>query len=623
MYEFEGSVWDENVVLDTTARFMLDDNDISCVNANYTPEEAGKAYFSGYFVSADKLTGEHKFTITDSNNNAYSKNVTMPETSRHKGKFYIRAGSNTSDIATVSYIDGSGKERTAECKKMSDLSEKTSWDATYMPDGWIVVDEDTDIDDRVLVNGAINLVLSDGVTLNAKLGITVPDGCELNIYAQQDGTGTLNADSKSFVSNYYIYRRAAIGAHAYYHDSKKEEDYTCGTIRIYGGNIKAVTTSDESAGIGGANNWQNGGTILISGGNVTAVGGNYGAGIGGAYMGSGGNITINGGTVTATGGYNGSGIGGGSGGSGESVTITGGNVTATGGGNGAGIGSGGDTTDKNNNSVITITGGTVNATGTDNGAAIGGGLNDNGGRITISGGNVTATGGGNNIGIGYGKDGKKAEISLSWTNVGDSIYSDDYNDYSFITLEKTFMYNGDKEARRTVIDGETIYPAYKVEFNSSGGEMGYMSSVCKEPNSVFVVPESTLTPNYGEEFDAWALNSQSGDLYHPGDEIVLEDDIVFYPIWKSLPVFNLETATISGLQDTYIIDRGETAVPDYTVKDSDGNTLKKGTDYTETIKKNGEAVSAVTEAGRYTLEISGTGHYSGTAAKEFRVMFDL
>ena len=72
-----------------------------------------------------------------------------------------------------------------------------------------------------------------------------------------------------------------------------------------------------------------------------------GAGIGSGSDGTCGDITISGGTVTANGGDYGSGIGSGSGGNAElnnsvcgAITISGGTVTATGGSYGAGIGSG-------------------------------------------------------------------------------------------------------------------------------------------------------------------------------------------------------------------------------------------------------------------------------------------
>lgn len=136
-------------------------------------------------------------------------------------------------------------------------------------------------------------------------------------------------------------------------------------------------------------------------GALNAVGGDSGAGIGGAYNGSsstGGNITILSGTVEATGGFDAAGIGGYDDGTGtdEQIHISGGKVTATGGSNAAGIGGGsysygsyrGSATGENGQ--ITIDGtAVVTATGKDGGAGIGGGYSGNGtgtkGKIILAG----------------------------------------------------------------------------------------------------------------------------------------------------------------------------------------------------------------------------------------------
>jgi hypothetical protein len=144
-----------------------------------------------------------------------------------------------------------------------------------------------------------------------------------------------------------------------------------------------------------------GSTLTIDGsGQLTANGGNQGAGIGASIDATCGNITINGGTVIATGDDNAAGIGSGFQSSCGNITINGGTVTATT-TNGSGIGSG----NGNLGGVcgdITINGGTVNATG-DYGAGIGSGYQGGCGSISITGGNVTATGGQGSAGIGSGQ----------------------------------------------------------------------------------------------------------------------------------------------------------------------------------------------------------------------------
>ena len=152
---------------------------------------------------------------------------------------------------------------------------------------------------------------------------------------------------------------------------KDDKEAGSGSLKAEGG--------DCSAGIGSGKCYNgecyNGENITITGGTVTATGGEGGAGIGGGDGGAAENITITGGTVTAAGGYYGAGIGGGSGGSGKNITITGGTVNAAGGWGGAGIGGGG-----------WVSGG--------GGLGSGGGVNASGSNVTVSGAaQVTATAG--------------------------------------------------------------------------------------------------------------------------------------------------------------------------------------------------------------------------------------
>ena len=152
------------------------------------------------------------------------------------------------------------------------------------------------------------------------------------------------------------------------------------------------------------------GDVTISGGTVTATGGNstgsYGSGGDGIHSGS---LTISGGTVTATGGdstgsngLGGRGICSDSGG----ITISGGSTVTANGGNGS---SGRDGI--SSSSGVTVSDGTVTATGGNSTGSYGSGgdgIRSDGG-VTISGGTVNAAGGDG----GNGKDG------------GDGIYSSD------------------------------------------------------------------------------------------------------------------------------------------------------------------------------------------------------
>ena len=143
------------------------------------------------------------------------------------------------------------------------------------------------------------------------------------------------------------------------------------------------------------------GDVTISGGTVTATGGNstgsYGSGGDGIHSGS---LTISGGTVTATGGgstgsngLGGRGICSDSGG----VTISGGSTVTANGGNGSDGGSG-----ISSSSGVTVSDGTVTANGGNGGNVSGDGIRSDGG-ITISSGTVKAAGGDSKDG--YGGDG--------------------------------------------------------------------------------------------------------------------------------------------------------------------------------------------------------------------------
>ena len=235
------------------------------------------------------------------------------------------------ETTSVTFVGASGDEQTEQCRPLAvGVSELRNG-------GWYVVDSQLDYrtNGGLTVHGVANLVLADEALLvvtgsTQKAGITVTPGNTLNIYAQNAGTGRLEA--------YGGMNSAGIGGSGYSDN---------GTVNIYGGVVSA--NGRGGAGIGGGDG-ADGGVVNIYGGTVTANGVSTGAGIGGgANAGNGGDVTINGGTVTAIGGHLAAGIGGGykgisqSGANGGTVRINGGTVIATGGffeGNGYGAGIG-------------------------------------------------------------------------------------------------------------------------------------------------------------------------------------------------------------------------------------------------------------------------------------------
>ena len=298
------------------------------------------------------------------------------------------------ETVPTKYIDTNDTERTVKATVIE--SGEYYWYGS-ITHGWYVATGEVNISSRVTVSGNVNLILADGANLTVTGGIEVNGNNSLTVYAQNEGTGKLEADAseKSGV--------AGIGG---------DGSNASGSITIHRGNITAKG-GYYAAGIGGGYT-EDGSSITITGGTVIATGGAGSAGIGGGKYGNGSNITISGGDVIATGGdsdgyLGGSGIGGGDGGTGSDVNIDGGTVNAYGDGDGAGIGGGSDADGSN----ITISNGTVTASSEDGGAGIGGGIEGHGSGIVITGGTVNANGGEGAAGIGVGKDGSGTEIKIT------------------------------------------------------------------------------------------------------------------------------------------------------------------------------------------------------------------
>ncbi len=120
---------------------------------------------------------------------------------------------------------------------------------------------------RLIVDGTVNIILCDGATFTANWGITVSTGDVLNVYAQSEGTGKLFAYGFSDAGSLY----AAIGDANYGASHSIPADY--GYVNIYGGQIIADASSIIGAsGIGGFSLTKSCVTTIY-GGNVDAMGG--------------------------------------------------------------------------------------------------------------------------------------------------------------------------------------------------------------------------------------------------------------------------------------------------------------------------------------------------------------
>lgn len=288
---------------------------------------------------------------------------------------------STRKLLTVPYLDEDGVECKADCLSVS--ADDLQWAS-----GWYALDSNVSISKRrIVVDGDVKLILTDGKALNVKGGIEVAKGNSLTIYAQSMDEATMG--SLTATTRYSGFADcAAIGG------SAAEDTADAGTIAIHGGAVTADNAGGYSraAGIGGG--FYNpdglndkaeagkGGTVIVTGGVVTAFGGWNAAGIGGGQQNDGGRLAVTGGVVNATGGKSfGAAIGGGGGGDGGTVLVEGGVVTATtvygsdsvsdaaaigGGGNTDGLAAG-------NGADVTIAGGTVIAQTYEGVSAVGAG----------------------------------------------------------------------------------------------------------------------------------------------------------------------------------------------------------------------------------------------------------
>ena len=278
---------------------------------------------------------------------------------------------------SVSYYDEKGAEHTANCNGV--ITQANIGNYGILTTGWYAVEGTVTGDNRIEVQGTVNLILEDGCSFTVNGGIEVNEGNALTIWGQQEENGELKAQN---VGNYC----AGIGGG----DGKSG-----GNITINGGIIQSKGRY-RGAGIGGGASGA-GGIITINAGKIQSEGGRGGAGIGGGASGAGGTITINAGKIQSEGGYNGAGIGGGIQGAGGTITMNGGEITASGetkenGKSGLAAGIGGGFGDRGLGGTILITCGTIRAKGGEAAAGIGSGnAADGTSNIHIQGGIIYAS----------------------------------------------------------------------------------------------------------------------------------------------------------------------------------------------------------------------------------------
>ena len=217
-----------------------------------------------------------------------AKTVTLTATAGGKTYSYEKTG--------VSFTNGQYYEIGVKMSPIISLSGRTYLDEELViPDGYIVTGSATAFSCKVAVADGATVTLRDVENDNWSLD---PNSACPGIRCI--GNATIILEGNNTVKGGGTY------AGIYVPEGKKLIIRGTGSLTVTGG-------SGGGAGIGGnATDDANCGSIVISGGTITATGGSHGAGIGLGYS-SGcefGDITISGGTVTATGCDEAPGIGG-------------------------------------------------------------------------------------------------------------------------------------------------------------------------------------------------------------------------------------------------------------------------------------------------------------------------
>ncbi len=268
------------------------------VNANGVSGGSGQTVISGGSVRA--YSGKAAFDHVPTFGAGYIPKVTYgeygtsttsavnPADSVYTSNKYISIKNAPNAYANVDYItntwDGQkivqGND-TAKCLMLGD-----DYKPSELTGGWYALGEDVTITDRIKISGDVQLILTDGFTLNAKKGINLPESSTLSIYGQSGGTGKLNAESGN---------KTAIGG---------EDEESCGTLNVYGGQVSAESQGTAIGGGGSTDGTGgNGGTVNVYGGMVNAISDSETA-IGGGFStsgtgGTGSDLTVYGGKVSA------------------------------------------------------------------------------------------------------------------------------------------------------------------------------------------------------------------------------------------------------------------------------------------------------------------------------------
>ncbi len=147
---------DENVPYGTMPEF----NDY--LELYYYDENSKEYIFSGWSPDVDVVTG----------------NITYTALYKESGRIY------------TNYVDKNGNQKSVVAKVLTGAEDT-------LDEGWYIVNEDVEFNDDIILEGTVNLIIGDNVTLSSSAGFTSDGESELNIYRQILHTGMLNMTSSN------------------------------------------------------------------------------------------------------------------------------------------------------------------------------------------------------------------------------------------------------------------------------------------------------------------------------------------------------------------------------------------------------------------------------------------
>ncbi len=124
---------------------------------------------------------------------------------------------------------------------------------------------------------------------------------------------------------------------------------------------------------------------------------------------------------------------------------------------------------------------------------------------------------------------------------------------------------------------------------------------------------SSKTPDrIGYKFLGWAKTKNAKKAtFLSGSSIIPDKNTTLYAVWKKNKKYEIASAKLSETEYTY---DGKLKTPSVTVKDTNGNTLREGTDYKLSYPK------GRTNVGKYKVTVTYMGKFSGTDKLYFTVL---